>query len=355
MDTGIDKNHPDLRDNFIGGLAAIAGDTALPGTRNDNSGGGHGTGCAGFVCAKRGNNIGISGIAPDVSLYDVRVFRASVSGPGITYAEFMAAYTWCGVNAIDVVNMSFGTANPGSTPRYDKKDEWNQAMKDEETALVNATLLGTTFVAATGNEGDGGNRKNKYADRTYPAGYPITVSVGAIMPDDSLASFSNTGDSVALVGPGESNRRDPPYGLTTMSGRNPVDNNKLVRDGYSWFAGTSMAAPHVTGCVALALGSFVHSKRCKKAYNTYPEKIKLRSNVVMRLIGMTADKLDGSGWPTGDQRFGFGVPQIDKVVRALLDVNGEGDSLDLDFGRTGDGIPAIAGVPNYPTVKPLFA
>jgi hypothetical protein len=100
------------------------------------------------------------------------------------------------------------------------------------TAIQNTASAGIVFVAAAGNSGTGND-----AAPNYPASYdvPNVISVAATDHNDQLASFSNYGaTSVDLAAPGVSI-------LST-----------LPNNDYSFFSGTSMAAPHVSGAAALA-------------------------------------------------------------------------------------------------------
>jgi subtilisin family serine protease len=320
MDTGIDKTHPDLAANFKGGTAVIAGDSSPPGTRNDSTGGFHGTGCAGIIGAVRGNGQGVVGIAPDCFLYDIRVF--ALGGRAISVGELTAAYAWAGNNNMDVCSMSFGQ---GPLARYDRKDDWDSWMTDQNNTLTAGRAKGTLYVAASGNDGDGGKRSNKYADRTYPAAYDAVASVSAI-EDEEVAEFSNSGNSVNFTAPGTNNQGSPnqntgPYGLTCYSGR--ASDNRTYRDAYGWFNGTSMACPHVAGVMALAYSAY-KPEACVTAYNGLGTVFQ-RTAIIARVVGFTADGLPGGPFAMGqDTTVGLGLPNAERVVKTLLNIDQAG-------------------------------
>ena len=321
MDSGIDKSHPDLAANFKGGLAPIGGDSSAPGTRNNSSGGFHGTGCAGIIGAIRGNGQGVVGIAPECFLYDIRVF--GINGSIASVAELITAYTWCGNNNMDVVNMSFGA---NYAVRFDRKGDWPSWMTDMNNALTAARVKETIFIAAAGNDGDNGRRSNKLADVTYPAAFDAVASVSAI-EDHQVAAFSNSGDSVNFTAPGTNNQGSPnestgPYGLTTYAGRSGFD-NRVYADAYGWFNGTSMAAPHVTGVFALAYSAY-KPESCVVAYNGLGT-VYNRIGIISRVVGFTSDGLEGGPFPMGQNTtVGLGMPNADRAVRMFLNINNEG-------------------------------
>jgi len=92
IDTGIYYTHDDLNDNYEGGIDLIDGDN----DPLDEEG--HGTMCAGIIGAED-NTIGYIGVAPNVSLYAVRISK--------TYSDIVEALTWAINNEMDVISMSW--------------------------------------------------------------------------------------------------------------------------------------------------------------------------------------------------------------------------------------------------------
>jgi len=242
VDSGIDLDHPDLADN-------IAGSIDFTGSRKGpNDENGHGSHVAGTVAGVN-NTIGVIGVAPDADLYAVRVLDRRGSG---RWADLADALDWCGANDIDIANMSLGGS---SAPTYVK------------TACDNALANGCLPIAAAGNAGDGSTTTTELS---FPAAYSSVVSVGAVRSNDTLASFSNTGNHVEVCAPG--------VGVLST----------YKNAGYATLNGTSMASPHAAGIAAL-----IWSEDLNQAVASVRDELRLR----VRDLG------------TGgrDKAFGFGV------------------------------------------------
>ena len=203
LDTGIDKNHPDLYGNIKGGTNYVGkGRRVNPGAWDDDNG--HGTHVAGIIAAEN-NDIGVVGVAPEASLYGVKVLDRNGSG---WLSDLIAGLEWCVNNEMDIVNMSLGT-NSDIQSFHDACDE------------ASAYLL---LVAAAGNDGGAVD---------YPAAYESVIAVSATNDLDGLAGFSSYGDEIEIAAPG-------------------VSIYSTVPGGYGTKSGTSMACPHVVGTLALA-------------------------------------------------------------------------------------------------------
>jgi serine protease len=119
----------------------------------------------------------------------------------------------------------------------------------------------------------------------FPADYPNVIKVSAVGPDRRLASYSSFGGPVAIAAPGGDAADGPPQQALILStyGRN------LNPTGYEYLQGTSMAAPHVTGVVALLL-----------AVGTRPQDVR-------GIIQETAQRLDEAPNPGGGNQYGAGL------------------------------------------------
>lgn len=224
IDTGLDTTHEDLQGLFVWGYSFYDGHRAITGTEctvQDPSlcfdGHGHGTHVTGTIAAQN-NEVGVLGVAPDVSIYTIKALddRGSGSYTAIANGIIVATNGPDGIvgtsDDADVISMSLG--GPSST--------------SELEAAVNYALdNGVVIVAATGNDG---------ADSpSYPAAYPGVLKVGAIDSSNNIASFSNRGEDVFAPG------------VDVLS--------SLPGDNYDSWSGTSMATPHVSGVVALAIAA----------------------------------------------------------------------------------------------------
>lgn len=204
LDTGIDASHEDL--NVAGGTSFVLYE---PSPYID--GNGHGTHVAGTVAALN-NTTGVLGVAPDTSLYAVKVLDSTGSG---SYSSIVSGIEWATENGMNVINMSLG-GSQGST-----------ALKE---AVDNAYANGVVVVAAAGNSGSSGGRKNTIG---YPAKYSSVIAVGAVDRYNNKATFSSVGDELDVMAPGVSIQ-------STYPGNQ-----------YTELNGTSMASPHVAGAAAL--------------------------------------------------------------------------------------------------------
>ncbi|BAU29171.1 subtilase family protein [Aneurinibacillus soli] len=202
IDTGIVRTHPDLRGRVRGSADFVGGNIV---DRRGN--GGHGTHIAGTIAALD-NQIGVVGVAPQVSLYDVRAFDSDGVGE---LAAIVKGIDWAITNKMDIINMSFGMV--GDSPAL-------------HAAIKRASAAGIFLVASAGNNG---------GEIEFPARYPEVIAVGASTKQGELAAFSARGHGLDVIAPGVSI-------LSTWP-----------RKTYKKLSGTSMAAAHISGLVALQL------------------------------------------------------------------------------------------------------
>ncbi|MEK6325549.1 MAG: S8 family serine peptidase [Acidobacteriota bacterium] len=238
VDTGIDYNHPDLAANVwsaptsftvtigtqtITCAAGTHGFNAITNTCDPLDDNNHGSHCSGTIGAVGNNGVGVAGVNWTASIMGAKFLNSSGSGTtanAINAIEFtIQAKQIFGADAnVRVLSNSWGGGG------------FSQALLDQ---INKANANNMLFLAAAGNNGS-----NNDTVPFYPASYnaPNVVVVAATNNRDQIASFSNFGStSVDLGAPGVSV-------LSTTTGNT-----------YSFFSGTSMAAPHVSGAAALVL------------------------------------------------------------------------------------------------------
>jgi subtilisin family serine protease len=174
VDTGIDVNHPDLKDAYQGGFNAFD-PSKLPTDMHR-----HGTHVAGIVAAAD-NNIGVVGVAPKVKLWAVKVLDDEGTG---TNETVVAAIDWTIAKAKAsserwVINMSLGSS-VGSAA--------------EEKAIGKANEVGIIVISSAGNRGTDSIR--------FPASYRGVIAVGAAEKSGVRAQFSNYGHYMTVMAPG---------------------------------------------------------------------------------------------------------------------------------------------------------
>jgi subtilisin family serine protease len=267
LDSGIVTNHPDITPNLNLDLSKsfVPGEGLMPPPNTFN----HGTHVAGIIAAPI-NNFGVQGVAPEAELVAVKVLRASGSGAfewvisGILYASGPD------VDA-DVINMSLGATFDRINAGGDGAGPLLAALN---RAVNYATDSGTLVVSSAGNEGVNLNSRiftipaqsgnGMAVSATGPIGFAV---YGDAAVYDRLASYSNYGQSViSVAAPGGDNVYPGNENCTVGGLLRPCWVFDLVfspgghngTGGFSsyWAAGTSMAAPHVSGLAALIVGKY---------------------------------------------------------------------------------------------------
>ncbi|MBE8162987.1 MAG: S8 family serine peptidase [Bdellovibrionaceae bacterium] len=241
IDTGIDTNHVDLKDNLWSNPGEIGLDKnghskSFNGIDDDNNGyvddvhgwdfvnnkpiksdkHGHGTHVSGIIGAVGNNGIGISGISPRVSLMPLNYYNTNSSDDSQNLENTVKAIYYAINNGAHIINYSGG--GPESNPK-------------EFAAIKKAFNKGVLFVAAAGNKKPT-DKVNSY----YPADYglPNIISVTAINQNNNVLSTSNFNESrVDIAAPGGNIY------------------STLPNNQYGFMTGTSQATPFVSGVAAL--------------------------------------------------------------------------------------------------------
>lgn len=190
IDTGIDYNHPDLKDQYAGGYNFVA----VPHTADPADDNGHGTHVAGIIAAED-NVIGVVGVAPNAKIWSVKALDSTGSG---STADISAGINWvigkkAEIGGDWIINMSLGIcSDPSNT---DCAPAPPQSMV---TACQKASDAGILIIAASGNDSTAGAPKPV----GYPASFSTVVAVGAVDSANNIADFSNQGPELALIAPG---------------------------------------------------------------------------------------------------------------------------------------------------------
>lgn len=241
VDTGVDLTHPDLAENLVAG-ATIVGCAPTHPTCGDGSWGGafidiHGTHVAGIAAAPR-NGVGIAGVAPDASILPVKVLQGGAGAAD----DVAQGIVWAADNGADVINMSLGTLPGGQVLTSALFPELVEAVKYARDA-------GVVVVAAAGNTSDPLCTSPAWEDgalcvvATESSELRSGYSSGGIKPDQQVVAAPGGALAAAecnemIVGP-------VPRGNGGACHGQPED--------HEYLAGTSMAAPHVSGVAALLL------------------------------------------------------------------------------------------------------
>ncbi|MBE1462477.1 S8 family serine peptidase [Kibdelosporangium phytohabitans] len=254
IDTGRTA-HTELNANYLGGYDMISNAAAArDGNARDNNaqdqgdwqaagecGAGtparnsswHGTHVAGTIAALRGNAAGVAGVAPAAKIVPVRVLGRC----GGSFADIIDGITWAsggvvaGVpnnpNPARVLNMSLGGS--GACPA------------SLQAAITAANNRGSAVVVSAGNS-------NVNASNATPANCNGVITVAASDRQGNRAVYSNFGATVEITAPGGETSPAASGGvLSTLNAGTTVP----AAQSYAFYQGTSMAAPHVAGVVAL--------------------------------------------------------------------------------------------------------
>jgi len=255
LDGWVDRSHPDFEGRALQGADCTSG-TCVAGQGRDACT--HGTHVAGTVASSS------FGVAPKALVLPVRVLTDDGSG-GCTGspADVAAGIRWAVAHGAQVLNLSLGPDVPGLS-----------SSSAIPTAVAEAARAGLVVVFSAGN-----------ADLPVAQAYgDDALIVAATGPSGRLASYSQHGEGVSVAAPG---------GQPTSSGCNPASCVTSLYPGgkYAVAAGTSMAAPHVSGLAALLFGQ---------------QPSRSRQNVMSRIKG-TARALSGAGSGLVDARAALGV------------------------------------------------
>lgn len=201
IDTGIDMNHPDLKDRLVSSINMHTR------TKDVTDYSGHGSMVAGLIAGRR------TGVAPRSELYIAKVLDGNGYGRAV---DILNGINFAIESKVDILCMSLGI--PRELPLSIKK-RISQAHRE-----------GIIIVSASGN--------SNINIVEFPASYDEVIAVGGIDKSLKRADFSNYGDGLDLVAPS--------VGILST-----------YKDGnYARLTGTSMASPLIVGSIALAISYY---------------------------------------------------------------------------------------------------
>jgi len=307
VDTGVLVNHPDLAGSLLrDGAGRVIGFDFIQDAARANDGDGidsnpddpgddafgpgqgsfHGTHVAGTIAADTDNGIGVAGVSWGARIMPVRALGV---GGGTSFDVQQAIRYAAGLPnvsgtvppvAADIINLSLGSTFFSET---------------EQQTLNEVRARGIFVVASAGNSATN--------LPTYPAAYEGVLAVSATTVDDRLASYSSFGAFVDIAAPGG----DVPAGsnvcgpLECVISTTGSGGGSSITFGYGPQIGTSMAAPHVSGVIALMKAVF-------------PGLIPQTFDQLLA-AGMLTEDL---GSPGRDELFGFGRISARRAIDAAL-------------------------------------
>lgn len=267
LDTGLRGDHEELAGRILAGYNFFNGN----GNWADDNG--HGTHVTAIIGASAGNQAGGAGIAWGPG---VRFLAVKVCGPiwfglayGCTDSAISEGINWAVARGANVLNLSLGGTSSSSAVRL---------------ALQNALSQQALPVCAAGNDAQG--------TVSYPAAFPECVAVSATNWSDALAGYSNWGAPIELSAPGGDTEHPDGYSYILSAYHTGAT-------AYAFMAGTSMAAPQVTGLAALLYSQGMTEASAVRAH-----------------MQATADDLGPAGW---DSRFGYGRINVGAALEQLGD------------------------------------
>lgn len=259
LDTGVNFNLPEMAGKQVPGYDFIDNDTDASPFDANGAFHSHGTGVASQIAAVTNNNDGMSGVSWHARIMSVRVLGATGSG---SFSAILSGIRFAVDNGANIINMSLGAQGIAC-------DAAAQAAIDY---AVNRNVV---VVIANGNDSSA---------VSYPANCNNVISVAASDINDQRAEFSNFGAQTDVAAPG--------VGILLID----------ANGAFASWNGTSMAAPHVAGQIAIM--------RAVRPTLTVQQ--------VTNIVRNTADKVPAMNGANFTNQFGFGRININRAILECL-------------------------------------
>lgn len=270
LDSGVNFNHIDLRDNFDFSANELGYDFVMDDFIPEDIYG-HGTHVAGTLAAAS-NGFGVVGVAPKAQIVALRVLDENGEG---TASGIIEALQWI---------QNYNAAHPDSPIRITNNSYGTGSNSSQlEAAFDVLASSGVLHIGSAGNEGSAAGNGNNVG---YPARYASVVAVAALDKNNQRASFSSTGSDVEIAAPGVAVLSTWKDGINA-GGPQPFSFPGYAGEYFIEANGTSMAAPHVAGVAALLMAA-------NPSYTA--EAVRNRMNETALDLGVAGrDKLYGYG------------------------------------------------------------
>lgn len=255
LDTGIDIEHPDLKDNIWTNEAELNGaedeDDDANGFKDDLHGwdfvnqtarlgdwNGHGTHCAGIAAAVGNNKIGVTGANPDALIMPITVMQSDGTGD---VATIIKGIDYAAANGADVISMSIGGYG------YSLAEE--QALAKAYNKAVLVAAAGNDFKCIYAHDCPVNKKNAMQNGPMFPAAFTFVLGVEASTQDGGLASFSNFDED----GPVFSQYSEDKLYNYELRAPGAKIMSTFPGGKYKVLSGTSMACPYVAGGISRLL------------------------------------------------------------------------------------------------------
>ncbi len=336
-DSGVDKDHWDLKANYDASKELVIDGVAINGGLGASMEG-HGTSVAGLIAGVNNGRGGV-GVALGAKVTGINIFDAAspVDVNGGNFGAFMEAMNQA--NKFDVVNHSWGDSSAAITTSVSRSTEgtfyYELAKSYAYVAATGRGGLGTITVGAAGNEGRDHQSQGSKTDRHG-------IAVSAYREADGVSSsYTSYGAHILVAGPSSDFAQVGGSGQVTtdvlgQAGYNMQIDPGAAADYTDQFGGTSGAAPVVTGVVALMLDAneglgwrdvkniLAASAKMPLAFDTGPTAFRVSGDGRTDLYGLneTVTQLNGqsAGWNGGAMHFNnsYGYGAVDAYGAARM-------------------------------------